>query len=102
MREFRLGGHEDDNNSEESILLKFWKILTPEARIAVRSGEEVNIGLINDSSAKEFKRGGGEMYSHHKKACTKFLRLTQSEGKKNDASLMNSVDEFITGCGGTS
>ena len=52
LREFRLGGHEDDNNSEESILLKFWKILTPEARIAVRSGEEVNIGLINDSSAK--------------------------------------------------
>ena len=42
------------------------------------------------------------MYSHHKKACTKFLRLTRSEGKKNDASLMNSVDEFITGCGGTS
>ena len=97
-----LGGHEDEKKSEERIPLKVNKILTPEARIAMRSGEEFKIGLVKDSGAKKVKCGGGEMSSHHKKACGKFLRLTQWEGNKNDASFMKRVDEFITGYGGSS
>ena len=33
-------------------------MLTPEARIAMRSGEAVNIELVKDSGVKEVKRGG--------------------------------------------
>ena len=58
MRVFKLGGHEE-KRSEGRIPLKVWKILTPEARIAMKSGEEVKIGLVRDGSAKENKRGGG-------------------------------------------
>ena len=42
------------------------------------------------------------MSSKYKKDPGRFLRLTQSKGKKNDASYMKIVDEFITGCGGPS
>ena len=42
------------------------------------------------------------MYSHHKKSRTKSILLAQYKGRKNNASFMNSVDEFITGCGGPS
>ena len=68
----------------------------------MRSGEEVNIGLVKYGGAKEIKHGGGKISSHHKKSRTKFLRLTQYKGKKNDASFMKIFDEFITGCGGPS
>ena len=93
LRALRLGGNKDEKKSEESIPLKVWKILTPETKIAMRSGEEVKIGLVKDSGANEVKHGD-------KKSCCKFLRLNQSKGKKNEASLMKSVDEFITRCGG--
>ena len=59
MHIFRLGGHEDKKNSEECIPLKVCKILTPKARIAMKSGEEVKIGIFKDGSAKETKHGGG-------------------------------------------
>ena len=68
----------------------------------MRSGAEVNIGLVKGSGVKEIKHGGGKMSSHHKKAHTTFLQLTQSEGKKIDASFMKSVDGFFIGCGGSS
>ena len=58
LRAFRLGGHEDEKKSKELIPLKVWKMLTPEARIAMRSGEAVNIELVKDSGVKEVKRGG--------------------------------------------
>ena len=77
-------------------------MLTPEARISMRYGEEVNIGLVKDGGAKEIKHWGGKISSHHKKARTKFLLLTQYEGKKKDALFMKIFDEFITGCGGPS
>ena len=99
---FRLGGNEDKNKSEESITLKDWKMLTPESSIDMWSGEEVNIGLVKDGGAKEIKCGGGKMSSHHKKDRTKFLRLNQSKGRKNDASYMKSLYDFITGCCGPS
>ena len=68
----------------------------------MRSGEEVKIVLVNNSAAKTVKHGGGQMSQQHKNNCAKFLRLTQAEGKKNDASYMKSVDKFITDCGGPS
>ena len=77
-------------------------MMTPEASITMRSSEEVNIGVVKDGGAKQIKRGGGKMYSHHKKVRTNFLQLTQSEGEKNYASFMNSVDECITRCGSPS
>ena len=83
LREFRLVRHEDEKKSEELTLLKVWKILTPEARIAMRYGEEVKIGIVKDGGTKEIKSGGGKMSPHHKNDRTKFLRLNQSERKKN-------------------
>ena len=83
LREFRLVKHEEEKKSEELTLLKVWKILTPEARIAMRYGEEVKIGIVKDGGTKEIKHRGGKMYPHQKKDRTKFLRLTQSERKKN-------------------
>ena len=65
----RLGGHGEDNKSEDRITLKIWNMLTIKTRIAMRSGEEVKIGLVKDSGMKEVKRGGGNMSSHHNKAC---------------------------------
>ena len=60
MRALRLGDHKDTKKSEDRIPLKVWKMLTPESRIAMRSGEEVKIRLIKDSGMKEVKRGGGK------------------------------------------
>ena len=68
----------------------------------MRSGEEVNIGFVKGSGKKQVKCGGGKMSQQHKKARGKFLQLTQSEGKKNYALYMKSVDKFITECGGPS
>ena len=98
----RLGDNEDAKKLEDRIPLKVWKMMTLESRIAMRSGEEVEIGLVKDSAAKTGKRVGGKMSQQHKNNCSKFLQLTQSEGKKNDAAYLKSVEEFINGCGGTS
>ena len=65
----------------------------------MKSGKEVNIGLVKDVNTKDTKRGGGDISLHHKNSCAKFLRLTQSKGEKNDSSFMKNVDKFITGCG---
>ena len=46
LRAPRLSDHRDKNMSEERIPLKFWKMMTPESRIAMRSIEEVNVGLV--------------------------------------------------------
>ena len=62
VRVFILGGHEDEKNFEDCIPLKVWKMLTPESRTAMKSGEELNIGLVKNGSVKETKRGGGNMY----------------------------------------
>ena len=97
-----MGDHKDKNKSEERIPLKVWKILTPESRIAMHSDEEVKIVLVKDSTAKMGKHGGEKMSHHHKKNRAKFLRLTQSEEKKNDAAYMKSVDKFINNCDGPS
>ena len=51
--------------------------MTPEARIGMRSGEEVKIILVKDSGAKEVKRGGGKMSQQHKNSRGKVLQLTQ-------------------------
>ena len=102
LRALRLGDHEYKKAQEERIPLKVWKMMTPEVRIYMRSGEEVNIGLVKDSGAKVVKYGGGEMSQQHNKASGKFLWLTQSEVNKNYASYMKSVDGFITECGGPS
>ena len=102
LRALRLGDHKDAKKPEYRIPLKVWKMMTPEARTAMRSGKEVNIGLVKDSAAKTFKHGGRKISQHHKKNCAKFLRLTQAEENKNDASYMKSVEEFIADCGGPS
>ena len=77
-------------------------MMTPESRIAMRSGEEVNIGLVKDSAAKTGKHGRGKMSQQHKKNRVKLPRLSQAEGKKNDASYMKSVENFINDCDGPS
>ena len=41
LHAIRLGDHEEANKSEDRIPLKVWKMMTPEARISMRSGEEV-------------------------------------------------------------
>ena len=51
---------------------------------------------------KMVKHGRGDMSQQHKKARAKFLRLTQADGKKNDASYMKSVEYLITKYGGPS
>ena len=89
---YTAGGHEDEKKSEERIPLKVWKIPTPEVRIDMKSGEELNIGLVKYGGVREIKSGGGKMFSHHKVDRTKFLRLTQSKGNKNDNSYMKIVD----------
>ena len=76
--------------------------MTPEASIVVHFGEEVKIVLVKDSTAKMGKHGGEKMSHHHKKNRAKFLRLTQSEEKKNDAAYMKSVDKFINDYDGPS
>ena len=102
LHALRLGDHKDKKTQEESIPLNIWKMITPKARTAMYSGEEVNIGVVKDSGAKVVKHGGGRISQKHKKARGKFLRLAQLEGNKNDASYMKSVDKFITECGGPS
>ena len=97
----RLGDHED-KKTEERIPLKVWKMTTPEANIAMRSGEEVKVGIVKDSTANMVKHEGGKMSQQQKKASSKFLRLTEAEENKNDASYIKSVDEFITECSGPS
>ena len=100
LHALRLGDHEDKKIQEERITLKVWKMMTPEARTAMRSDEEVKIGLAKNSGEKDVKYRGGKMYQHNKKACGKLPRLNHSEKKKNDASYMKSLEEFITKCGG--
>ena len=73
-----MGEHEDAKDSEDRIIFKVCKMITPEASITVRSGEEVNIGLVKDNAENTVKRGGGNMSQQHKNNCDKFLRLNQS------------------------
>ena len=77
-------------------------MMNPEASIAMHFGEEVKIGIVKDSAANMGKHGGEKMSHHHKKNRAKFLRLTQSEEKKNDAAYMKSVDKFINDYDGPS
>ena len=102
LRDLRLCDHEDAKKSEDRITLKVCNMMTPESRIDMCSGEEVNIGLVKDSTAKTVKHGRGKIYQHQKKNRAKFLQLTQAEGKKNDALYMKSVDKFITNQGSPS
>ena len=58
-------------------------MMTPKARISMRSVEEVPIGIVKDSGAKQIKHGGGKMSQQHNKDYGKFIQLTLEEGKKN-------------------
>ena len=82
LRALWLGNNEDKKTQEERSPLKVWKMMTPEARIAMRSGEEVDIVLVRDSGTEEVKRGLGKMSKQHKKVRDKLLQMTHSEGKK--------------------
>ena len=46
-------------NHKNVFLLRFGKILTPEAKLDIKSGEEAKIGIVRDGSSKENKHGGG-------------------------------------------
>ena len=96
-----MGDHEN-KNTEEHIPLKVWKMTTPDARIDMRFGKEVKIVLVKDRAAKTIKHGGGKIPQQQNMDRDKFLRINQSEGKKNDALYLKIVDKFITECGGTS
>ena len=63
----------------------------------MRQGNNVNIGLVKDNSAKTGKPGGGGgMSSQHNKSRDKFLHIIHLEDQKNDAAYMNKVDDFIS------
>ena len=101
MRSFKMGGHEE-NKYDERIPLKVWNMLTPEVRLAMKSGEEVKLGIVRDGGAKENKRVGGELSLQHKKIRNKFLRFTQTDGRKTDPVFMKGLDEIIMGYRDTS
>ena len=101
MQAFKMGGHEE-NNTDERISLKVWKMLTPKARLDNKSGEEVKIGLVRDGFAKENKCRGGKLSSQHKKIRNKFLCFTQTDGRETDPDFMKYLDELIQGCSETS
>ena len=46
-------------NHKNVFLLRFGKMLTPEAKLDIKSGEEAKIGIVRDGSSKENKHGGG-------------------------------------------
>ena len=73
LHALRLGDHEGANNSEVRIPLKVWNMMAPESRIAMRSGEEVNIGLVKDSDKNTVKHGRGCMSQQNKNNRAKFL-----------------------------
>ena len=50
----------------------------------MRSVEEVRIGLVKDNTANTGKLRGGKMSQQNNKIHSKFLRLNQPEGRKND------------------
>ena len=78
-----MGGKEE-SRPEERIPFKVWKMLTPEARLAIKNGGEVKIGIVKEVGAKENKRGGGRLYLHHKKLRNKLLRFTLTYGRPSD------------------
>ena len=78
LRAIRLGDHKYKKTQEELIPIKVWKTMTPEARIAMSSGEEVNIGLVKDRTAKMVKHRGGNMPQQQNKARAKFPRINQT------------------------
>ena len=82
LRAIRLGDQKDNKTQEERITPKVMKMMPPEARISIRSGEEVKIILVKDICEKEVKYGGVKMSQQHKRACGKLLLLTHSEEKK--------------------
>ena len=67
----------------------------------MRSGEEVDILLVKDSSSKTGSTGGEKIPQQHNNSRYKFPVLSPSERNKNDAMFMKSVDEFINCCGST-
>ena len=101
MRAFKMGGNEEIK-SEEQITLNIWKMLTPTARLAMKLGEELKIGLVRDGSAKYNKHGGGKLSLQHKNIRNKFLLLNQTDGNKNNPDFMKGIDELIMGLGDTS
>ena len=101
MRAFNMGGHKE-NNSDERITLKVRKMLTPKDRLAMKSGEEVKIGIVRDGGAKENKRGGGKLSLKHKNIRNTFLCFNQTDGRKTEPAFIKSLDELIIGCSETS
>ena len=95
LRALILSNRKEEKRSEDRIPFKVWKMLTPEAKTTLCSGEDVKIWLVKDNAMKTGGPGGGKMYQQHKKSLSKFLRLTQSEGRKNDAVYMRDVNNFI-------
>ena len=69
----RLGDHKEKKTQEECIPLKVWKVITPESRIAMRSVEEVTIGLVKDSTAKIVKHVGEKMSQQNNNSRSKLL-----------------------------
>ena len=102
LRALRFGDHKNVKRSEDRFPLKVRKMMTPEARIAMRSSEEVIIGLVNYSVTKAGKPGGGEMSQQHKNIRAKLLRLSQAKGKKSEPAYMKSAGGFINSCSGPS
>ena len=65
---FKLGGQEEENNSDDHVHFKVWKMTTQDDQYTLRPGNSVNIGIVRDDTYKTGKPGGG--------ICTQIPRRT--------------------------
>ena len=97
MREFKVSDQEYEKHSEDHFPINVWKMMTKDAHVALFRGDRVNIGFVKDDTVNTGKPGrGGNMYSQFKNSQDNLLRLTKTEGYKNDAAYMKQVDNFIS------
>ena len=99
LRALKLGDPEEAKKSKYCIPLKVWKMMNPKYRTAMRSVEEVKIGIVKDNTVNMGRPAGWKISQQHKKIRAKFLQITQTEVNKNYTSFMKNVDEFILDCG---
>ena len=94
---FKLGGQEE-NCSSERVPLKFWRMLSPEARALIKDGGEGNIGIVKEGGVKDKRHGGGGLSKTNKSLRNKLLRLCMEDGKQNPAAVKD-LDELLRSVG---
>ena len=82
IRGFRTGGQEA-SGLKESVPLKVWKMLSPDAQDLIRSGREEKIGLVKESRVKANRHGGGKLSKTKKVLRNKFFALVHGGWERN-------------------